>query len=255
MSPPSDPRRRFTSRVADYVRARPGYPVEVVSALRAAFDLDPGATIADVGAGTGIASELFLRHGYRVVAVEPNDAMRAAMDERLEDMTGFRSVVGGAENTSLAPGSVDAVVAAQAFHWFDRPRFREESLRILKPGGVVALVWNARRAVGPFGSAYEDLLRRFAIDYETVRHEDVSDLDIEAFFGSPPRRWTFDNRQVLDFEGLTARLLSSSYTPPEAHPARAPMLAALREIFEANAENGRVVMEYDCGLHAGPLAA
>lgn len=254
MSPAGDSRQRFTSRVADYVQARPGYPDEIVAALEGAFGLAPGATIADVGAGTGIASELFLRRGYAVVAVEPNDAMRGAMDARMSGRPGFRSVRGGAEDTTLAAASVEAVVAAQAFHWFDRRRFREECLRILKPGGIVALTWNVRRTEGAFGSAYEELLRRYAVDYDAVRHENVSDPDIDAFFGSVPRRWTFPNRQVLDIGGLTARLLSSSYTPPEGHSRRAPMLSALGELFEAHATGGRVVMEYDCELHAGPLA-
>jgi SAM-dependent methyltransferase len=256
LTPRPDPTERFSDRVADYVRARPGYPDAIVAALARAFGMSAGRTIADVGAGTGIATELFLRHGMTVAAVEPNDAMRAALDGRLGGRPGFASVAGTAESTTLAGASVDAVVAAQAFHWFDRKRFRAECLRILKPDGIVALIWNVRSVESSeFGRDYERLLREHAVDYLKVRHEEVSDADIDAFFGNPPRRWSFENRQELDFGGLRARLVSSSYTPANDDPRRAPMLAALRAIFDAHADRGRVVMEYSCGVHAGRLAS
>lgn len=245
---PSD---RFSNRVDDYVRARPGYPDEVVATLASSFGLDKDWTIADIGAGTGISTALFLRHGCTVIAVEPNRPMRDAAVGLLAGEPRFRAVNGTAEATTLDANSVDAVVAAQAFHWFDRVRFRAECLRILKPRGIVVLLWNVRRAdASPFGTGYEALLREFGTDYLTVRHENVSDDDLAVFFGGPFTRRVFDNVQRLDLSGLRARLLSSSYAPAPGHPRHDAMLAALDALFATHERVGRVSMEYELRLYA-----
>lgn len=245
------PAERFSNRVRDYVSGRPGYPDEVVGWLAEAFELARSATIADVGAGTGISAALFLRHGYDVVAVEPNHAMREASIVALGANPRFRAVAAPAEATTLPESSVDAVVAAQAFHWFDRRRFRDECLRILKPRGVVALLWNVRRVDGSaFAVDYEALLREFGTDYLAVRHENVSDDDLASFFGRPFERRVFDNVQRLDREGLRARLLSSSYVPASADPRYEPMLGALESLFQSHQRDGRVAMEYDVRAYA-----
>lgn len=245
---------RFSNRVADYVSGRPGYPDEAVVWLRETFGLKQGASVADVGAGTGISAEVLLRHGFGVAAVEPNDAMREAAIARLFGHSRFRAVAGSAEATTLPAGSVDAVVAAQAFHWFDRAAFRAECARLLKPGGVVALLWNVRRVEGsPFAADYEALLREFGTDYLTVRHENVTDEELAAFFGGRFERKAFDNVQFLDVDGLRARLLSSSYVPSAGHPRYPPMLAALEALFAKHRRDERVAMEYELRAYAARL--
>ena len=245
---------RFSNRVADYVSGRPGYPDEAVVWLTETFKLAPGAAIADVGAGTGISAEVFLRHGFNVVAVEPNDAMRAAATARLGGKSRFRAVAAAAEATTLPPASVDAVVAAQAFHWFNREAFRAECARILKPRGAVALLWNVRRVEGsPFAADYEALLREFGTDYLAVRHENVTEEELAAFFHGPFEHRDFDNVQVLDYAGLRARLLSSSYVPAAGHPRNEPMLAALEGLFKKHAQGGTVAMEYELRIYAARL--
>ena len=249
-----DPRGRFSNRVDDYVRSRPGYPRGVIEALRASFGLAASWTVADVGAGTGISAALFLEAGCSVVAVEPNDAMRAASITRLGANPRFRAVAAPAEATTLDGASVDAVVAAQAFHWFDKPRFRAEAARILKPGGIVALVWNVRRVdASPFAAGYEALVREFATDYLSVRHENVSDGDIAALFGGPYVTPVFDNVQVLDFEGVRGRLASSSYMPAPGTARHPAMIEALRTLFAKHERDGVVELPYDARLYAGRL--
>ena len=248
------PAQRFSNRVNDYVSGRPGYPDAVVTWLAETFGLDGRAAIADVGAGTGISAALLLRHGYRVFAVEPNDAMREAAIAALGNDPRFRAVAAPAERTTLSAASLDAVVAAQAFHWFDRAAFRTECARILKPGGFVALLWNVRRVDGsPFAADYETLLREFGTDYLTVRHENVSDEELAAFFRGPFDRRVFDNVQDLDRGGLRARLLSSSYVPAAGQPRHEPMLAALDALFDAHERHGRVSMEYELRAYAARL--
>jgi SAM-dependent methyltransferase len=240
-----------------YVRYRPGYPSEVVALLERECGLTPASAIADIGSGTGILAELFLRRGCRVYGVEPNREMREAGERLLAGFPGFTSVDGRAEATNLPDGSVDFVTAGQAFHWFDRSTCRPEFARILRRGGWVVLVWNVRRKdTTPFLVAYEGLLKRYSVDYETVDHTNVTDAVIEAFFrpGAVAAR-AFESRQVFDYRGLEGRLMSSSYVPEPAHPNHAPMLAGLREVFAAHQVGGAVSFDYDTRVYFGRLRA
>jgi len=155
----------------------------VVAVLRDACGLTPQSVVADIGAGTGILTELFLRNGNRVFAVEPNPEMREAGERQLKHDPNFLSVAGRAEATTLASGSVDIVAAGQAFHWFDRGPARDEFIRILKPGGWVVLIWNERLTdTTPFLKAYEQLLERYATDYAQVDHKQIDEHVLAAFF-------------------------------------------------------------------------
>ncbi len=250
-----DPTQRFSDRVQNYVRYRPGYPEGILQTLQAEAALSPASVIADLGAGTGISTELFLKNGSTVYAVEPNAEMRAAAEARLQEYPGFRSVPGTAENTTLADRSVDFVTAGQAFHWFDVPQARAECLRILRPGGWAVLFRNVRRTGStPFLRAYEELLLTYGTDYTQVRHENVGLETLDGFFGPGGYRTAvFFNEQSFDLEGLRGRLLSSSYTPAPGHPDHAPMLEQLERIFRAHQEGGRVRFEYDTEMFYGQL--
>jgi SAM-dependent methyltransferase len=251
----ADAKQRFSSRVADYVRYRPGYP----SALIDVLDKDCGLTrehvIADVGSGTGLLSKVFLENGNRVIGVEPNAEMRAAGDEFLADYNNFSSVNGSSEMTTLADASVDFITAAQAFHWFEPQATRREFARILKAGGWVVVMWNDRRInETPFGRAYEDLLVRYGTDYTKVKDAYPETHDMENLFGKGNfQRRELLNFQEFDFDGLAGRVRSSSYAPKEGHANYEPMMAALRKLFDANQKFSRVRMEYTTQIYFGRL--
>ncbi len=251
-----DPKLRFSTRVENYIKYRPGYPAGVLETLRIRCSLTPSSLIADIGSGTGLLAQLFLDFGCRVSGIEPNDEMRAAGERLLADQANFTSLAGSAEATGLPKASVDFVTAGQAFHWFDPPRARAEFLRILKPDGWVALVWNSRRTGSPpFSRAYEDLLNSYATDYAQVNHHAVEadERIIPEFFGGSFQQVDFDNVQIFDYDSLHGRLMSSSYAPEAGHPNHAPMLAELRRIFERFQQNGRVAFEYDTNLYYGQI--
>jgi SAM-dependent methyltransferase len=255
MASPSDATTRFSNRVADYVRCRPGYPDGLVQTLRVEAGLNPDSVIADVGSGTGISSDLFLRLGCTVYGIEPNGAMRAAAEARFAGNGRFHSRGATAEATSLPEDSVDLVTAGQAFHWFNAEGARAEFSRILRPGGFVVLFWNSRRIdTTPFLKAYETLLVEFATDYEQVNHTHIDAAALSAFFaGRSFETRSFPNFQEFDFDGLRGRLLSSSYTPAAGHPRHEPMLLELQRLFDEHESGGSVRFDYDTELYFGRL--
>lgn len=236
---------RFTTRVDNYARYRPGYPSAAIDLLEARCGLCPDAVVADLGSGTGILTELLLERGARVLAVEPNEGMRRAAEARLAGEARFRSVNGTAEATTLAAVSVDLLVAGQAFHWFDGDRARREALRVLKAGKFAALLWNERPVeLTPFLADYEALLRRHAPEYVEIVARRAEVPSMRRFFGGAMELETFPNQQTFDFEGLKGRLLSTSYAPEPGDTQYEPMIAGLHEVFERHERAGRVVFPY-----------
>ncbi len=246
--------QRFSNRVENYIRYRPRYPDQTASLLQANCGLTRESTIADVGSGTGILSELFMAHGARVFGVEPNREMREAAERLLGSHSSFTSIAGCAEATTLPAQCVDIVAAGQAFHWFDRDRSRAEFGRILRTGGWVILIWNDRRTEStPFLQGYEHLLHDFATDYAQVDHKRIDETVLRDFYRGPITRETIAYCQHFDFEGLRGRLLSSSYAPEKGDPGHEQMLQALAKLFQEHQEGGRVTFEYDTLIYYGRL--
>jgi SAM-dependent methyltransferase len=245
---------RFSDRVENYVRYRPGYPPQVLDLLREQCGLRPTHVVADIASGTGIFTKMLLENGNHVFAVEPNTEMREAGENLLADYRKLTSVEGTAESTTLPPDSVDFVTAAQAAHWFDRGRARQEFCRILKPGGWCVLIWNERRtATTPFLRDYEQILLTYGTDYKEVRHERTTAVIHEFFAPAPYQESVFDLRQQFDYDGTAGRLLSSSYAPLEDHPNYIPMMRELRRIVDVHAREGAVEFEYNTRVYYGQL--
>lgn len=246
---------RFTDRADDYERARPGYPTSAIDALCHILRLSKGSTLADLGAGTGRLTEPFLNLGCEVWAVEPNADMAAVAEARWAEHAHFHSVVASAEATGLKAHSVDAVVCAQAFHWFDPEAAARECHRILTPFGGVALVWNRRRLTEtPFLEAYEAFLHRWGRDYAKVAATYESESSMQPIFqGAIPDPRSFDNRQRLNEAGLLARIQSCSYMPKIGEPTYPQMAAALKALFATHQQDNVVELRYDTVVYAKRL--
>lgn len=244
---------RFSDRVEDYVRYRPDYPPALLEWLQREQGVTTKWLVADIGAGTGISSRMLLDGGYRVIAVEPNAPMREAAKSWLGANPHFSAVDGHADGTGLPDSSVDLVTVAQAFHWFDEVATRCEFARILRPGGLATVWWNSRRLVGtPFLEGYETLLQTYGTDYARVAELYADDAHMRAWFGAGfCASARFDHCQLLDFDALKGRLMSSSYAPRDGHPQHAPMLAALRVLFDTCAERGTISFDYDTRVFVG----
>ena len=226
---------KFTGKGAVYAAARPRYAEELLAYLADDAGLASGALVADVGSGTGIFSEQLLDAGFRVVGVEPNDDMRAQAERTLGGREGCRSVRGTADATGLPHASVDCVTAAQAFHWFDADAFKRECRRILKPGGIVAIVYNMRDVESPYMQAFAELTRRFYPAFKGFSNG-LDEAELPAFFDGrcKVRRW--DNPQLLTREAFVARALSSSRAPREGDARYPQYLEELDALFDRFAE-------------------
>jgi SAM-dependent methyltransferase len=251
---PKSPTARFSDRVENYVRYRPGYPAEVLELLRAECGLRANHVVADIASGTGIFTRLLLENGNSVFAVEPNGEMREMGRHQLDAFDRLVSVAGTAEETTLRSASVDFVTSAQAAHWFDLPLARAEFVRILRPEGWCVLIWNERRTAStPFLQDYENVLLTYGTDYKDVRHERTTAMIHEFFAPTPYQERVFTLCQRFDYEGLAGRLLSSSYAPLEGHPSHTPMMQELLKLFRAHAKGGNVEFEYDTRVYYAQL--
>ena len=247
-----DSTTRFSDRVDAYVAARPRYPDALAPLLARELNLPVDAVVADIGSGTGISCAPFLAAGFAVIGVEPNDPMRAAAENEFAGHARFRSLKGTAEATSLAGASVDLVIAGQAFHWFDPERFRTEVLRILKPGGALALFWNSRVSdASPFMAEYDRVLIECCPEYLQKWAKSHVDGALSRYapamrivFGGDWREAALDNAQALDRAGLIARVESDSYAPKPGDPLHAPMVRALNALFDRHAQSSVVTIIY-----------
>jgi ubiquinone/menaquinone biosynthesis C-methylase UbiE len=250
----TDTVERFSNRVENYVKYRPSYPKEVLDLFRDEMNLTENSVTADIGSGTGISAKIFLENGNEVFGVEPNAAMRNAAEEFLRDFPKFKSVDGTAENTNLTDNSIDFVIAAQAFHWFDKDKTRTEFKRILRENGFVALIWNERQLdSNDFLREYEELLKKYGTDYEKVRHDNLDRRIFEDSFQTEFSLKTFPNAQLLDFEGFRGRILSSSYMPSADDSRFEPMNIELQRLFAKYAESGKIKVLYNTNIFFAQL--
>lgn len=235
----------FSAKVADYVASRPGYPAALFAHLRAEGHLSPSVVVADVGAGTGLLTHGLLAEGCSVIAIEPSAAMRAAADVSFARLPNYRSASGTAESMPLPTPSVDLITAAQAFHWFEIEAARAEFLRVLRPQGTVALIWNDRVLADLVHIALDELFARHggAKRAALVAHEDRN--QVATFFGATvPIERTWPHQHHLDEAGLASLVFSRSYMPERDSAPGRMVHQQVQELFDRFVVGGRIAVRY-----------
>jgi len=246
------PISRFSKHSEDYQKYRPGYPEAIVTYLEQNIGLKKEQSIADIGAGTGIFTELLLKKGYSVLAVEPNAEMRNKVEPLLSVYPQLKSIDGTAEDTGLPANSIDLITVAQSFHWFDLDKTRAEFKRIAKPGAHVLLIWNILQQRSRFLKAYQALKNNYI--NRKPQKEKIDPDRIRKFFNTPDvvEQEIYHSR-LLNQEELLGYFRSSSYSPVQGEPGYSELVEALGKIFEDYHQNGFVKLEYDAKLYLAPL--
>lgn len=247
--------QRFTGRAQLYSKYRPTYPKAILDILRNEVRFDQYKIVADVGSGTGILSKIFLENGNRVFAVEPNDDMRSFAESDLSRFPNFVSVKGRAEKTTLEDQSIDLVTIGQALHWFDPEQSRKEFLRILRRHGHLCVLYNDRKKVEDSGimKSYEQIVNKYARDRAPLQK--VEDENLSRFFNEWSfKKFTVENYQSLDFEGLLGRVDSASYMPQPDEQSFVQMKNDLKSMFEKYQRENHVTLYYETSLFLGTLS-
>jgi ubiquinone/menaquinone biosynthesis C-methylase UbiE len=245
---------RFAERVEDYVKFRPSYPATLLDYLNARIGGLKGASVADIGAGTGIFSRLLIARGAHVTVVEPNAEMLKIAIKDLGSLPEVKTLNVPAENTGIGAQSVELITCAQAFHWFDHKKARKEFDRILTRQGHVALIWNYLDPESDLNREYEKIKLKFSGESLRQVNEITNNLEqvFDKFFEkSKFKRSVFDNFQDLDGPGLVGRYFSSSYAPAAGSPMREPSREALNALFSKFQKNNIVRLEYKTELYLG----
>lgn len=234
------PLTRFSSRAEDYARFRPDYSDEAISAIVEGMGNPERLTIVDVGAGTGISSRRLARTGAAIIAVEPNDEMRAAAQPHPNVV----NLSGTAENIPVADASADVVACFQAFHWFRPETALREFRRVLKLQGRLAVVFNERDETDPFTREYGRIIRSFAKDHPAERRAETFDSRVAAPLFTIRGHAIFRFEQRLSREGLVGRARSASYLPG-AGEELARLIESLQAFHDQwRDESGQVAIVY-----------
>ena len=243
-----DNKELFSRKSEDYALFRPSYPEEAVQFLRSKCQ---GSHVADIGAGTGIFTKMLLKYFDTVTAVEPNGEMREKFRAFLP---GVPCLAGSGEETGLPDESVDLITVAQAFHWLDEEKFKSESMRILRPGGKVAIVWNTTLK-NEFTTERDNICKkycpRFRSGHAGKRTPEEGDAFLRFCYFKHVEFISFSNPFVMDRSAFEGNMRSRSYMPSPEERIYGTLMEQLRNVFEKYAVREKVTEELATQIYFG----
>lgn len=249
-----DTTKKFDGYAKDYTSGRPNYAKELLDSMYSDHGMKEDSVIADIGSGTGKFAKHLLDRKSNVYCVEPNDDMRSTAESELSGYTNFHSVNGDAEHTTLGDKSVDFITTAQAFHWFDVGRFRQECARILRDYGKVFLIWNVRDMDDKLNQELYRVYTEYCPDFHGFSGGiEKDDKRIQKFFNGSYDYISFENRLFYDKEKFIARSLSGSYSLKEGDENYSEYINAITALFGENAEDGIVSIANNSVAYIGMI--
>lgn len=233
----------FTEKAKIYHESRQRYPDEMIDFLYNKLHINSQMLIADIGSGTGILSECFLKRGNQVIGVEPNDAMRQLSNLNLSYYDNFKSIKATAENTKICENSVDIVISGQAFHWFRQNLFKKECLRICRKTPLIIIVWN-KKADSLIEKERQSI--RKSINNIQDYYQNSWDLRIKGvrhFFSEEYNCIEFNNDIINDYDTFIKRSLSDSQAPNKGHEQYNLYIDKLNNFFMKYSKNGVITIK------------
>lgn len=247
---------RFSDKAKKYELYRPTYPEDVLLKILDKCKIVPSIKIkvADIGSGTGKFTQLLLADGFTVYAVEPNEQMRTIAENKFKNYSNFNSINKMAENTNLENNSISLITVAQAFHYFDLEKVKNEFKRILKKDGKVVLLWNFRLRESKFIQEYEEIIYNLHSSKIKPTHaqDNMTDEIFKAFFTNY-EIINLPNSQEFDFNGLWGRTLSNNHMPKEDEPEYTKLYNSIKKLFNKYNQNGKVIFEYRTQIVIGDI--
>ena len=248
MNKSADNTALFSGKSNFYAASRPTYPAQAIQWLR---NNTAAQSVVDIGAGTGIFTELLLPHFQNVCAVEPNKDMSDKFREALPEVPIYSTT---GENTGLLPASVELITIAQAFHWLDEERFKAEAMRILAPGGQVAIIWNNRTSEGiaPVRDAIcQKYCPRFSKGHAGKRSPAEGDHFLRYEYFKSVKYFSCPNLFYMDQEQFISNVRSRSYALTEADEKFDEFMQEINAVYRDFSENGVVCEVYNTEIFLG----
>ena len=247
---------RFSDKAKKYELYRPTYTEATLLEVLDKCKITPSVEvkIADIGSGTGKFTQLLLDSGFTVYAVEPNEQMRSIAENKFKNYSNFNSINKTAENTNLDNNNISLITVAQAFHYFDLDKVKNEFKRILKSNGKVVLLWNFRLRDSEFIQEYEKIIYNLHSSKIKPTHaqDNMTDEIFKTFFTNY-EIVNLPNSQEFDFNGLWGRTLSNNHMPKENEPEYKKLYDNIKKLFNKYENNGKVLFEYRTQIVIGSV--
>lgn len=245
-------KNEFNNKAKDYSNGRPSYPLEILEKL-SELGINRNSCIADIGAGTGLLTNVLCKLGGKIFTVEPNlEMLGECKDYCNYDNIEFRCAT--AEETTLKDNSIDCITIGQAFHWFDKKLCKAEFKRILKKNGYVLTIWNSREEDNDFTKEYMNVVRQYELKTTAGNSYFNPHKEKMEFFGQDYERIYYDNYHSLDLDGLISNAVSISFTPSKSDAVYNEFKDKLTTLFNKYQRDGLVTFHYITEVSIGQFA-
>ena len=247
---------KFTGKAEIYNKYRSNYPNKCIEDILKTVNANKDISIADIGAGTGKLTKQFLEKGIKVIAVEPNaDMLEVAIKNLSKYNELFEYKQEPAEKTSIDDNSINIITVAQAFHWFDKNTFKKECKRILKPNGVIAIMWNFIDYKQELESKIINIHKKYTSLTFNASEEEQRDSDIINFFGKDNYKFKiYENNYIENKEIFLGKQLSMSYALKENDEKYDEYVAEFNNLFTTYSKNGVIEIHNNTYCYVGKIS-